>query len=335
MADKIALDVAGRRLEKFESYEVEADLYDAADAFRLTLGGIAFVPPAGSRCELHVNDTLELTGLIDRVEDGGDKNSLTCTLAGRDLMGVLVDSHVETFADMDEMPLKTLAETLLKPLPFINRKAVEYQLTTGGAAQKHPRGDVGKTVFEILSAAARSRGVMFFAYPDGRMVFGRPKAKGKPQFQLIRRRDGRGNNVMSGQRVRDISQRYSSIKVLGQQQGADILGAADINVAATVTDPDVPYRKPLVVEATGDGRSPEAQARMLLEKQRFDGFQLSYRVARHSQNGKNWQLNALCQVTDEVLGIDGMYLITGRTYSLSKAEGQITQLKLSLPGVVA
>jgi prophage tail gpP-like protein len=335
MADKISLAVAGRILEKFESYEVEADLYQAADAFRLTLGGVSFVPTPGSRCELHVNDTLELTGTIDRVEDGGDKNSLSCSLSGRDLMGLLVDSHVEEFADLDELPLKTLAERLLKPLPFINRKTVEYQQTSGGVAQKHARGDVGKTVFEILSAAARSRGVMFFAYPDGRMVFGRPKAKGKPQFHLIRRRDGRGNNVISGRRVRDISQRYSSIKVLGQQQGEDLLSAGEINVAATVTDPAVPYRKPLVVEAAGDGRSPEAQARMLLERQRFDGLQLNYRVARHSQGTANWAINALCQVVDEVLGIDGVYLITARTFGLSKQEGQTTELNLSLPGVVA
>lgn len=335
MSDKIALHVAGRRLEKFESYEVSADLYTAADDFTLRLGGVDFVPPAGKPCELHINDTLELTGLIDRVEDGGDKSAMSTVLAGRDLMGLLVDSHVEEFADMDEMPLKAMAERLLKPLPFINRKGIEYQKTTGGAHQKHPRGDVGRTVFEILAQAAKARGVMFFAYPDGRMVFGRPTSTGKAEFQLIRRRDGKNNNVMSGTRVRDISQRYSSIKVLGQQQGADALSPAAINVAATVTDPEVPYRKPLVVEAAGDGRSPDTQARMLLEKQRFDGLQLNYQVARHSQNGRNWRINALCQVIDEVIGVNGVYLIAGRTFSLSKADGQITKLRLTIPGVVA
>jgi len=40
---------------------------------------------------------------------------------------------------------------------------------------------------------------------------------------------------------------------------------------------------------------------MALEKMRFEGFQIRYTVARHSQNGVNYTINKMAAVVDEVL----------------------------------
>ena len=60
-----------------------------------------------------------------------------------------------------------------------------------------------------------------------------------------------------------------------------------------------------------------------------------YKVGRHSQNGQNWAINKFCNIKDEKQGIDGDYLIYGRTFELSKQDGPTTTLKLGTPGLIA
>lgn len=348
MSDRVVLQVGGTKIEKFCSYRIDADLYMAGDSFNLELAPLALGIKEGSRCQLLVNDRLELTGLIDRIEDGGSCDRNWTHLDGRDLMGLVVDSYVEEYVTLEGITLKALAERLLKKVPFINRSAIEYQGGIAGARANTTTGDgtmfgdeqakaqvePGQTVFEVLKDYAMSRGAMFFSLPHGAFVFGRPKAKGRPMFKLTRRRDGRGNNVLDGSRVRDLSQRYSKITVIGQQQGQDQFDTDEINTKAEVTDGEVPFYKPYVTINNNDGQSPAHEARMLLEQQRARGVQFSYRVARHSQNGRNWTINELCELEDEVLNERATYLIYGRTFILDKRDGPTTELRLGLPGVI-
>lgn len=88
----------------------------------------------------------------------------------------------------------------------------------------------------------------------------------------------------------------------------------------------------MVVKDNNDYQSPALHSRMLMEKARHDGLQLRYKVPFHSQGGRNWTINELCTVKDEVLGIDGTYLIYGRTLELSR-QGSYTSVKLGKPGV--
>lgn len=179
--------------------------------------------------------------------------------------------------------------------------------------------------------------MMFFYVPDGRhgkFVFGKPRNGGKPLYYLYTRKsDPGGNNVLEGKRVRDISRRYSKISVIGQQQGMDDFGADEINAEDVVTDPEFPFDKPYVATDNNDAQSPRLRAQMMMERMKFDGFQLEYRVAGHSQNGRNYRINEMCRVIDEHFGIEGDYLIYGRTFELS-GQGTFTTLKLSVPGVV-
>jgi prophage tail gpP-like protein len=121
--------------------------------------------------------------------------------------------------------------------------------------------------------------------------------------------------------------------VVGQQQGLDTLGTADISTKAAVTDSTFPFYKPYVATDQNDSRSPKLHAQMLLERMKYEGFRLEYRVAGHSQNGTNWRINEMCRVTDEVFGLDDDYLIYGRAFELTK-DGAFTRLILGLPGMV-
>lgn len=336
MRDTVSLRIGGQDISHFLGYSIEADLYQAADAFHLDLVNPEIRVIHGSRCELFVNNELELTGIIDKVIPGYDKKGAKLTIEGRDLMGLVVDAYCEEFKTHKNITLKSLAEKLLKPIPFISRESIVYQQ---GADEplKMVQVEPGQTVFQVLHDAAASRGLMFYSLTDGTFCFGKPAARGSHEYTIFTRKDGRGNNVKDATRYQDISGRYSKITVLGQQQGREEFGmdSRKVNTRASVTDPNFPYHKPFVTRNNNDDLSPALQARLLLEKQRFESDQLFYKVPRHASGGRNWRINKLCRVTDEVFGIDGTYLIYNRVLAMDKQEGVITWLKLGPPGVVA
>lgn len=350
MSDNIELRVGSMVIKNWLSYTVEADIYTADDAFSLELAHPETDVAAGKRCELYVNGTLELTGIIDRVNISYDKSGEKLRIEGRDLMGLLVDSYCEEFFTLEGSTVKSLAERLLKNIPFINRKAIVYQEDFAGRLKKKGKSsgessvslidapqnfsqiEPGMTVFEALKQYSASRGMMFFSLPDGSFVFGKPREKGKPLFSIVCTREGTENNVLEGEMAHDISKQYSKITVIGQQQGTDSTESDQVNTKASVTDSSVPFRKPMVVKDNNDYQSPALHGRMLMEKARHEGFQLCYTVPFHSQGGRNWTINELCTVKDEVLGIEGTYLIYGRTLELSR-QGSCTRVKLGRPGV--
>jgi prophage tail gpP-like protein len=364
MSDKIELRVGadiknktpGIKIEHFLSYQIDADLYTPADAFHLELANPETDIKAGLICELFVNGQKELTGIIDKVHRKANKSGVSLAVEGRDFMGLLVDSYCEPpWITVTGMKLKTLAETLLAKVPFINRKEIVYQKNVVGklkgkkgaanagfvfsldAEQKIGQIAAGMTIFDVLKNYSMSRGMLFYSLPDGTLVFGRPMAKGEPEYTLWMLKNGIGNNVLESEKISDISKRYSKVTVIGQQQGSQaIFSAEGINSPPGITtDPDFPFYKPFVATDNNDSLSPKEHARMIMEKQRREGWQLIYKVGRHSQNGQNWTINKLCRVKDEVQGIDEDYLIYGRTFELSKQGGPTTKLKLGLPGLIA
>lgn len=350
MSDNVELRVGSKVLKNWLSYTIEADIYTADDAFSLELAHPEIAVTAGQECKLYVNGKPELTGIIDRVNKSYDKSGEKLRIEGRDLMGLLVDSYCEEFFTLQGTTVKSLAERLLKNIPFINREKIIYQEDFAGRVKKkgRPSGDSslnlidvphnfsqiepGITVFEALKQYSASRGMMFFSLPDGTFVFGKPREKGTPLYTIVCTREGKENNVLEGEMVNDISKQYSKITVIGQQQGTDSTESNGINTKASATDSSVPFYKPMVVKDNNDYQSPALHSRMLMEKARHDGFQLRYKVPFHSQGGRNWAINELCTVKDEVLGIEGTYLIYGRTMELSR-QGTYTSIKLGKPGV--
>jgi len=121
MSDNIELRVGSTAIKNWLSYTIEADIYTADDAFSLELAHPETDVTAGKRCELYVNGTLELTGIIDRVNKSYDKSGQKLRVEGRDLMGLLVDSYCEEFFTLQghdgEVPggAPPFAHTLYQP----------------------------------------------------------------------------------------------------------------------------------------------------------------------------------------------------------------------------
>lgn len=341
MPDNISLVIGDQVIENFISYQVESDLFVAGDAFKLDLVNPEIEIKEGARCRLEVNGVRELEGIIDRIVEGYSKAGRKLTIEGRDLMGLLVDSYCEEYITLEDITLKALAQKLLKNIPFINTKEIIYgkgnkdravPLSTKEEDYEFAQIEPGQTVFEVLRNYALSRGMLFFNHPDGTLIFGEPVTSGSPDYTLICRKDGTGNNIMSSERVRDISKRFSKVTITGQKQGADDREVDDINFEGTVEDKSFPFKKPFVATLEFDGQNPKKFANILMDKQKFDGFELSYKTNGHSQDGKNFQVNSICHVIDEIYGYDDDFLVYGRVFEMSKRDGVTTTLKLSRLG---
>ena len=339
--DAVVLEVAGKRIADFYRYRIESDLFKAADDFSFDFEPPGFAIDPGARCRVFVNGVLELNGIIDRVRDGYGPDRTHLSVAGRDLMGLLVDSHVGIGQTDENIDLRALAKDLLKNVPYINRKAIIYG--KGHKARVAEQGwgfestkvqrDPDHTIFDLLSRHAQERGLLFWCQADGTFVFGHPVRTGKPLFRVVNRMDGHGNNILSSDRTRDIAGRFSKITVIGQQQGEDSFASDEVNVQAVAIDPDIPFYKPYCTCMHSDMASPGEYAGLVLNQQRFDGFTLEVEVAGHSQGGQNFQANTLCRVDDEYYGYAQAFFVAARTFELGR-QGLVTRLRLSEPGVV-
>lgn len=341
MLDKVRLEIGDKRIEHFISYEVDSDLYVADDAFHLELANPEIEIEPGQRCKLYVNELLELNGIIERVTDSESKSGSTLSVEGRDLMGLLVNSYVEEFKTIKDLSISNLAETLLGKIKYINSKNIIYGLGAKDKVDEKPQEKIqgenaefiqpepGQTIFEVLKDYATSRGLLFYSKPDGTLVFGKAIEKGEVSYNLTRRLDGKGNNMISSTRSRDISGQYQKVTVIGQRQGTDSHDASQINSIGIVEDEKFPFYKPYVTSSSGDVKDLKSHAKFIMDKQKSEGERLNFTTPGHSQNNNNWQVNTLVKVIDEKRGIDENMLITGRVFKMTKESGTTTDLRVT------
>ncbi len=328
----VTLEINNNKIQDFVSYQIDSNLFETADAFNITLANPQLKITAGSLCKIKINNKTELTGIIDKTRKTGDKNKTGLNLEGRGLIGLLIDSYCEDFFDQQNMTLKQLAEKLIAPIPYINRKII---FNNNLATQELTAVTIqpGKTVYEVLNYYAKATGCIIYAKPDQTIVFDQLKTSGAPLFSLIRSKNNpANNNILTGSEIDDISQQYKTCKVLAQEQGSDNLELGETNTEGAAQNPDFPFKKPLVLTEDAGFNNPAEQAKQELKKRQLQGYQLEYTTSLYSQKGNNYAINQIIHVQDQEFNINGYFLISARTFSLSKQAGEITTLKLSRLG---
>jgi prophage tail gpP-like protein len=339
MPHEVELVAADRVVNRWQSYAVTADMYQAAGAFSLTVAAPDVEIAEGTLCRLRIDRQVVMSGVVEKISENTDKDKAQLEISGRDLMGLVVDEYCTTFTTYEGKTLRYVAERLLAPIPFISRKDLVFDAGAEKAAVAKPFSQVepGATVFEVLRSIAGSRGLLFYCRPDGSLVFGKPLSAAEPLYRLTRRLDGAGNNIKSGGRTRDITKRWRTVTVVSQQQGEDDFDdASEINVQAVRTDNTHPLAsKTMVVTHNDDSGSPANEAILILGKQRREGFSLGYVTNDHAQDGRLWTINEMCTVEDDDMHppVRGKYLVYSRTFEKSKTGGTTTSVQLGLAGL--
>lgn len=328
--DTIKLNVDGYEISNFTSYSVDSEMFSGADEFSFeTSGMVPDIIKVGKLCTLSVNGRIELTGIINRVATKYDKGGISATISGRDLIGLLCDHHTNDFAEADSLngvSLKALALRLMRDVPFIKKSDVIFEDGSAGMIGPPTYGCIepGATVFGALKHYASHNGLIFYSSTNGKLIFGKPKSSGNPLYGLTCRRDGFGNNIMSGSHDDDISGAYSVTTVQAQSQFGD-------TDSASRSIKGFPFFKPMITQANTE--NPSSDALQIVEEQRASMKKWSYTVAGHSSNGNNYSVNTIVTVDDDIFGTHEALLIYGRTYKLSKSDGVTTELKLGALGL--
>lgn len=358
MRDPITLVIGGRSYSNFLSYEVDSNVLVPADAFSCRISRCDTGIKTGEKFQLVVNGRLEMTGLIDKVTAQYSKGSQELRVEGRDLMGLLVDASVEEWKTLHAVSLKDMGKRLLKNIPYLKDSKVIYGHEKKDAGLSKPKkvklesasgmpGDAstcqyepGISIFEALSDYSQKHGLLMWFEPDGTLVFGELKGKGaasefsffthkgQEQGAKDKRSAQAKNNIISANLTDDISKRYSQLTIVAQIQGTDGIpaGGQDVNIP-TPPDKTFPFRKPLVLQSQCvSEKAATLQAAWELKKREAEGWRLELVVAGHSQDGVNYKANSACHIKDEVLGLDGEYLILGRKFTLDRNDGPRTQL---------
>jgi prophage tail gpP-like protein len=317
---------------------VASDLYEAADSFSFEAYPVGdFTPAAGMKCEFYVNGLLEMTGIIDKIERGYESSGRFITITGRDVMSLVVDSYCESFVTILNSNLITVAQRLLRNVPYIGYFIYDDAAQQRDSSKPFIQIEPGQKIFDVLKSVATSRGLVFYADAQGNLLFRKPQGKGRTAFNLEVSPNKPNVTIIKGSVSDDISSRYSRYTVVTQEQGSGESDPVQINAKAVVKDENFPFKnilvKPFVEAISDDKDSPSKLAKLYMEKNRALSRSVNYTVKGHSQNVLNWAIDELVSVKDFELNVNEVLLVYSRTFRGS-SQGQYTELKLGIPGLV-
>lgn len=328
--DEVTLLVRNARVDKFVSYTIDADLYSPEGSFSFECDS-KYDVNKGDTCQIFVNRVCVMAGIIDTVQRSLSRNGPKMNIDGRSVAAVLADSSVTKFVSLPTT-LPQLVERLVRDLPFLSRK--DFVFKSGSDKVKVQRKFIevspGDSVFEVIKKAANSQGYLFWASPEGSLVFDKPVERSKADFKIHAFEDGSEMDYIEGSVTETINEQHSLIKVIGESQDDN-----DIKyVAASVKNDDFPFYRPLVVNWNENEGPAKKTAELQLATEKAASIQLEYTMPGHSQNGIPWTINAFCDVEDHYNGANGAYLIKRRTFTLDRSEGKRTKLELQPGGSI-
>ena len=215
--------------------------------------------------------------------------------------------------------------------------------------------------------AAAGRGLHPWFDPDGTLVIGGPDYNQPPVADLIMRRDGQGNNLISLSDSRNIQGCFSELTILAQSHATttsnkklpirpvDVSRSApqafSVSVDASddtddkaavsstsgqhsmkikVSDPTVPYYRPQIL-TSGDVDNQEQlqyRAKKAMADARLSGLDIVAEVYGHRiPNGELWTPGQRVHIQSELHGIDDIFFLMGRTFIGGRPGGAVTQLR--------
>lgn len=306
----IVLTVDGKRFDGWLSAEVEKSLDQFAHRFSLSYldrwNGDPWQIRAGSACTVSWDQTLLVTGHVNRARFRASENEWMLSADGRSLGGDLCDaSAVHATGSWSAKSMKQIADDLLKP----------YGKTATVRGDDEPFArfalEDGETVFAAIDRMAKVRALLPLQTADGNVTIGRVGTGSVAKLDMT--------YVITSQLAEDDSDRHSEYLVRGI--GAD-------GAKAVARDGAVKRYRPLVV--IGDAPSNTARAMVRAEWERNIRAGRSERVMYTLRGAHLHEPGQLMQITDPVLGVDERMILV-RTVLRSSERELVTEYELGRP----
>lgn len=366
----VRIIVAGRELSNWQSYEIESDMMQSADAFSFTVpnhsGKLSGTVKRFDDAQVYVDGALQMTGYVDDVCNTTDADGgAAMEIVGRDVFGQLVDCSAEP-ATHHNVDLKTLAEKLSarwgiewivenetnrQTLLAAKRRVAQAKRKAGNdkavaKAQRHlaaikaqiflrVKVEPGETPMEVIQRQAKKSQLMVWASADGKGIIASPRYDQPALYSLYQypRTSPRRhlNNILNTRVMRSGRDRFSSYRVVGSFTDD---GEKSHRLESEATDSEVTIERPLIITGSAKKlKEAQTEAQNEMQRRKFEGLVIELIVKRHTNNGQLWETDTLADLDDEVNGLSGPFYVTRRRF-VAGEKGQRTELTLHEPGVL-
>lgn len=200
--------------------------------------------------------------------------------------------------------------------------------------RKHYKINVGDVVFDKINTLVKATGYEILYAADGTLYIGDLNKKRFDDpivYNIVFKKSGNGNNVLSARVSEDISGRYSTILISGQAEPREWSTASPyVNSFKVAKDSTLEDIKFYAASINDTETSPEKIAIQTREDQRIAGFNVGYDVPGHlADNGEIWKINRYVNVFDEINNIRRNLVLYGCTFMFNEGTGTRTTLRLS------
>lgn len=278
----------------------------------------------GEKCTLRLDGETVISGYVDEVEPGYDRQSHGISVRGRDATGDLVDcSAVYKTGQWAHATLERIARDLCAPFGI----AVKVETDTGAPFPSF-KIEPGETAFECLERAARLKAVLLVSDGEGNLVITRAGAASSGTALV------EGVNILSAQAQLSWKERFSEYTVRGHDRiGNDMEAAAQfVSPSATVRDETISRYRPRIVLADDHGDRSRFIDRAEWEKNVRMGRALRGSITVQGWRdgeGRLWRPNTLVHLASPLLYLaEAEMLIVGCLYTLDDS-GTRTALSIA------
>lgn len=260
--------------ERFTSFAIAFDLTQPSEAnFELGDDGswndLERFIAHGTIYRVFINGALSLTGRVEVQDVPTDLDGSVVRFSVRTKLADAAFASADPKTRVQGVTLKEFLLALYKPLGFTEKDFVfdpntARNLMTGtnrtsskpptdftATRQEQAKVKPPETIFQAADRHLRRFGLMHWDSPDGKIVVGQPDDTTDPlyYFRMLQGRNGRENNLLSANRIRDWSEIPSGVTVFGSSFGASnqVLTASDVafGAQAKTSTPSVYSMKPI------------------------------------------------------------------------------------------
>lgn len=329
----IVLTVGDVECRQWDDITIDSDIGIPADgwSFAWLDTDIAHLPDSvvsGAICQISVesekNRETILVGIIDKIQESVARGQMSVVISGRDLAGQLLD----TSAPITQGQNMSLEEIIGNFVMGGDLGSLPWSVITDNNWLKAKTGiEDGESVWDAIAKAAEASGQYVWMSPEGAICIGNPfnvEQPEKPPIFILNNDDKDRNNVISMSYSEDLSNAYSTVEVVGQdEKGKNFRGVASDERLKI-------KRRKIMSDGRAENQGEAMQyAQKALRDSWLDAYDCSITMYQWGQNYKIYRNGWKVLVESNVLPrAAGEWVIYGRTLKLTRDAGKTTELRL-------
>ena len=282
----------------------------------------------GDVVEVLIDDNVIITGYIEDINPSYTKTEHKITIGGRAKTGDLVDcSFPSKLRDWKQQTILAIITSICNE--FNIDVVVDVALQSAVAKKIDFTANEGETAFEAIRRLSINGAFRMVTSTKGELALvqsGNRKATTKLQ---------KGINILEGNLIQSNKERYSDYKVKGAGSSGIFSSLVKTTTpSAEAVDSGITRSRPLTILTEINTEIGSAIDRANWERALRAGNSrlLNYMVQGWVQkDGTPWDINTLVDVEDDILSVNGRFLIQGVSFILDPRSGTTSNLTLCSP----